>query len=182
MLRNISRYSNKSLNQLPTVFSLQTTTRAFTTPKMAPLKSWLDIPSNSHFSLQNIPFGIITSRNSQTQHRPAVPVGDYVLDLLAFSTSNGFSGLPSIQEHLSVFAQPTLNAFAALGRPVHREVRKYIQDIFKDDTPHPSVLKDNQQLRDKALLKKEDTKCHLPMQIGDYTDFYAGINHAFNVG
>lgn len=105
-----------------------------------------------------------------------------MLDLLAFSTANGFSALPSIQPHLDVFAQPTLNAFAALGKPAHKEVRKYIQDVFTTDTPHASILKDNEEVRGKALLKKEDTKTHLPMQIGDYTDFYAGINHAFNVG
>jgi fumarylacetoacetase len=132
--------------------------------------------------MHNIPFGIITSRNSQTQKRPAIAIGDHVLDLLAFSTANGFAGLPSIQPYLDVFAQPTLNNFAALGRPVHGEVRTYIQDMFKEDTPYAEVLKDNQDLRAKALLKKEDTKCHMPMQIGDYTDFYAGVNHAFNVG
>ncbi len=149
---------------------------------MAPLKSWLPIPANSDFSLSNIPFGIITSRNSQTQKRPAVAIGDHVLDLLAFSQGKGFSGLPSIAEQIDVFTQPTLNAFAALGRPVHREVRAYLQEVFSESGEHASVLKDNEELKTAALLKKEDTKTHLPMQIGDYTDFFAGINHAFNVG
>lgn len=146
------------------------------------VKSWLPIPATSDFSLQNIPFGIITSRESREQKRPAVAIGDYVLDLLAFSTSNGFSALPSIIQHLDVFAQPTLNAFAALGRGVHRDVREYVQEVFKEDTIYSEVLKDNEALQSKSLLKKVDTKTHLPMQIGDYTDFYAGYNHAFNVG
>lgn len=149
---------------------------------MAPLKSWLPIPPKSDFSLVNIPFGIITSRNSQKQLRPATAIGDHVLDLLAFSKGDGFSKLPAITEHLSVFEQPTLNAFAALGRPIHREVRKYLQDVFSESTSHPEILKDNEELRSAALLQKQDTKTHLPMQIGDYSDFFAGRNHAVNLG
>jgi fumarylacetoacetase len=149
---------------------------------MAPLKSWLSIPADSHFSLANIPFGIITSKNSQSEKRPAVAIGDHVLDLKAFAAENGFSGLPTMKNHLTVFSQPTLNAFAALGQPVHKEVRKYLQDVFSESTSHPGVLKDNAALQKAALLPKQETKTHLPMQIGDYTDFFAGINHAFNVG
>jgi len=150
---------------------------------MAPLKSWVSISPDSDFSLHNIPFGIITSRNSQSQKRPAIAIGDYALDLHAFSSANGFSSLPSFsKEHLDVFSQPTLNAFAALGRPVHREIRKYLQDILAEDTKHPEILKDNETLKKEALLAKGEYKLHLPMQIGDYTDFFAGRNHAFNVG
>lgn len=148
---------------------------------MAPIKSWLSIPADSDFSLSNIPFGIIRSKNSPVERRPAVVIGDHVLDLKAFSLGNGFSALPSLKD-LSVFSQPTLNAFAALGRPLHREVRAYIQDVFSEDTKHPEVLKDNEELRKAALLPKHETKNHVPMQIGDYTDFFAGVNHAFNVG
>ncbi|KAI9051316.1 hypothetical protein LZ554_005417 [Drepanopeziza brunnea f. sp. 'monogermtubi'] len=148
---------------------------------MAPIKSWLAIPADSDFSLSNIPFGIITSRESRDRKRPAVAIGDHVLDLLAFSQRNGFAG-SSFEKHIDVFSEPTLNAFAALGRPVHREVRAYLQDVFSETGKHAGVLKDNEELRTAALLKKEDTKTHLPMQIGDYTDFFAGINHAFNVG
>jgi fumarylacetoacetase len=149
---------------------------------MRPLKSWLSIPADSHFSLANIPFGIITSKNSQVEKRPAVAIGNHVLDLKAFSLANGFSSLSSLEDNLPVFSQPTLNAFAALGRPVHREVRAYLQEIFSESTKYPELLKDNAALQKAALLPKHETKLHLPMQIGDYTDFFAGINHAFNVG
>lgn len=149
---------------------------------MTPLKSWLSIPQDSHFSLSNIPFGIITSKNSQIEKRPAVAIGEHVLDLRAFAQGNGFSALPSLKPHLSVFSQPTLNAFAALGQPVHREVRTYLQNVLSESTSHPEILKDNATLQKSALLPKHETKTHLPMQIGDYTDFYAGVNHAFNAG
>jgi fumarylacetoacetase len=149
---------------------------------MSPVQSWLSIPAHCDFSLSNIPFGIIRSKNSPVEKRPAVAIGDHVLDLKAFSLGNGFSALPSLHDNLSVFSQPTLNAFAALGRPVHREVRAYLQAVFSEDTKYAEVLKDNEPLKKAALLPKHETKTHLPMQIGDYTDFFAGVNHAFNVG
>lgn len=145
------------------------------------MASWLQIPRNSPFSLANIPFGIISTVKN-TARVPAIAIGDYALNLSIFASSGGFSQLPSIQTHLDVFNQPTLNAFAALGRPVHRQVREYLQAIFRADTPYPRLLRDNASLQNEALLPLSEVTNHLPMQIGDYTDFYVGLNHAFNVG
>ncbi|KAI1932602.1 hypothetical protein LOZ58_003772 [Ophidiomyces ophidiicola] len=144
-------------------------------------QSWLDIPRNSPFSLANIPFGIISTASSSTP-RPAIAIGDYALDLFAFASAGGFSKLPSFQPYIEVFAQPVLNDFAALGRPVHRQVREYLQEVFRAETSHPDILKNNETLRNSALIPRANTTNHLPMRIGDYTDFYAGLNHAFNVG
>lgn len=143
--------------------------------------SWLPIPKESPFSLANIPFGIVSTPSSSSP-RPAIAIGDHVLDLFAFSSAGGFSKLPSFASHIDVFAQSTLNDFAALGRPVHREVREYLQDLFRDSTQHPDVLKSNEDLKKTALVPLKDVTNHLPMRIGDYTDFYAGLNHAYNVG
>lgn len=147
----------------------------------SPLKSWLAIPPRSHFSIANIPFGIISHAGSQRPH-VAVAIGEYALDLEIFTAQNGFSGLSVIQPHQAVFSDSTLNAFAALGKPMHSAVRKYIQSVLLESTPFPQVLKDNKKLQDDALIPLKDVKNHVPMQIGDYTDFYAGLNHAFNVG
>lgn len=145
------------------------------------MASWLQIPKNSPFSLANIPFGIISSTKASSRV-PAIAIGEYALNLSAFASSAGFSQLPVIQPYLSVFNEPTLNAFAALGRPVHRQVREYLQAVFKADTPYPQVLKDNAALQKEALLPLSEVTNHVPLQIGDYTDFYAGLNHAYNVG
>lgn len=145
------------------------------------MASWLQIPKNSPFSLANIPFGIISSTKASPRV-PAIAIGEYALNLSAFASSSGFSQLPAIQPHLSVFNEPTLNAFAALGRPVHRQVREYLQTVFRADTPYPQVLKDNAALQKEALLPLSEVTNHVPLQIGDYTDFYAGLNHAYNVG
>lgn len=148
---------------------------------MAPLQSWLDINSKSHFSVQNIPFGIISTKATEKPH-PAIAIGDYALDLQVFCENNGFSALSIIQPHQHVFSEPTLNAFAALGRPIHRVVREYLQSIFIRDGPFADVLQNNTNLRQKVVVPLKDVQTHLPMHIGDYTDFYAGLNHAYNVG
>lgn len=145
------------------------------------MESWLPVSSNSPFSLINIPFGII-SRGSASDLVPAVAIGEYVIDLAQFSKNGGFSPLQCVHDNLSVFAQPTLNAFARLGRRVHREVRKYIQDVFRSNTPYPQVLRDNEPLRSKCIISVNDVRNHLPMQIGGFSDFYGGMNHAINAG
>ncbi|KAI2794465.1 Fumarylacetoacetase [Penicillium oxalicum] len=144
------------------------------------MASWFPIPKNSPFSLANIPFGIISSQSASRV--PAIAIGDHALNLSLFASSGGFSQLSAIQKHLNVFNEPTLNAFAALGRPVHRQVREYLQNVFRVETQYPQVLKDNAELQKSALVPLSQVTNHLPMQIGDYTDFYAGLNHAYNVG
>ncbi|VUC25558.1 unnamed protein product [Clonostachys rosea] len=144
--------------------------------------SWLYVAPSSHFSLANIPFGIISTSANATL-RPAVAIGEYVLDLKAFSQGNGFSGDLNIREILGdSFQQCNLNAFAALGRPFHRKVRAYLQEILATDTKYPQLLKNNTNLREMAILRLADVTNHVPMAIGDYTDFYAGKHHAYNVG
>ncbi|KAG6304836.1 hypothetical protein E4U45_001080 [Claviceps purpurea] len=143
--------------------------------------SWLSISQDSHFSLTNIPFGII-STSADTTKRPAIAIGDYALDLKAFASAGGFSSSSDIQKHVSVFNHEFLNSFAALGRPFHRLVREYLQSVFSAETKIPQVLKDNVQLRETALVKRSEIQNHMPLAVGDYTDFYAGKHHAYNVG
>lgn len=141
------------------------------------MATWVpDVSADSPFSLANIPFGIITTENDSAK-RVAVAIGSYVVDLKALSQSKHL-----LQEHDEVFGQSSLNGFAALGRSVHCQVRTALQDILAADTKSPEVLKDNEDLRQKSLIPRNKVKLHLPMSIGDYTDFYAGYNHAFNVG
>ena len=145
--------------------------------------SWLDIPPKSHFSLRNLPFGVFSDAKNESK-RIGVPIGSSVLDLKAFATGNGFVKLPEIESHVEVFSRDTLNDFAALGQQKHRLVRHYLQKVFADDSnsEFASLLKENSQLRASALLPLSEVTTHLPMRIGDYTDFFAGLRHAFTVG
>ena len=142
--------------------------------------TWYPVPAGSHFSLANLPFGIITTEGSDARH-VAVAIGDYAVDLAVFASFDGFSGLPCIKEHLDVFSQPVLNNFAALGHVCHREVRHYLRQIFTEGTELCRRFQDDPiALRGIVPLKQIQT--HLPFKVGDYTDFYVGKYHALNAG
>ncbi|KAI0019191.1 hypothetical protein F4780DRAFT_771385 [Xylariomycetidae sp. FL0641] len=145
--------------------------------------TWVpEVTADTPFSLANIPFGIIRTRDDPAL-RAAVAIGTHALDLKALSAHAKFGEIfPCLREHEGVFAQPTLNAFAALGRAAHRAVRHGIQDLLSEGTAHPEVLRDNAELRQKALVPRGDYKTHMPVRVGDYTDFYAGYHHAHAVG
>ncbi|KAK3292426.1 uncharacterized protein B0H64DRAFT_228440 [Chaetomium fimeti] len=146
--------------------------------------SWVpDIDPASDFSLANIPFGIISTPDDPAPHA-AVAIGSYALDLKVLTANPDLSSqlFPSIPNLPEAFAQPTLNTFAELGRPIHRQVRTALQNLLSTTTAHPSLLRDNPTLRARALLPQSAVRTHLPMAIGDYTDFYAGYHHAFAVG
>lgn len=147
---------------------------------MAP-KSWLDIPTDSPFSLANIPFGVITTPESSSRH-VGVAIGDYALDLSVFASNAGFSECSAVTSHLDVFSQPTLNDFAALGRAVHREVRHYLQKVFEEGSKFSPANGFTKAYDEGGLIPLKDVKTHLPFRIGDYTDFFVGKHHAHNAG
>jgi fumarylacetoacetase len=149
---------------------------------MAPLESWLDIDPASDFSLANLPFGIVSTPIDALPHL-GVAVGGYVLDMKQLATHPDFDTIfTELKGQKYVFASSSLNQFASLGRSVHRAVRHCLQNILSVHTTVGHVLRDNGQMRDVALFPREDVRNHLPMEIGDYTDFYAGYHHAYHVG
>ena len=140
------------------------------------MASWVPIEEPSDFSLQNLPYGIFSTKDSDP--RIGVAVGEYVLDLKVLAEEGGFRDIVSNVESLK---QSTLNAYAALPKEVHSRVRQRLQRLLEKDTKSGDVLRDNQQLRDRALLPQSDVRMHLPMAIGDYTDFFVGLHHAVTV-
>ncbi|KAJ3065437.1 hypothetical protein HDU98_011204 [Podochytrium sp. JEL0797] len=138
----------------------------------------VNIPAHSDFPLENIPFGIISTVADPTP-RAATAIGDYAVDLRVLSKAGLFDG-PLLKNGVAerVFAEPTLNAFMRLGRPAWREARATLQTLLSAASP----IKNNAALKDAALHPRETVRNHLPVQIGDYTDFYSSREHAFNVG
>ena len=149
-------------------------------PKME-RKSWLDIPTDSHFSLANIPFGVIATPKSTSPH-VGVAIGDYALDLSIFASSSGFSECSAITSHLDVFSQPALNDFASLGRAVHREVRLFLQQVFAEGSKFSLAKGFAKPYEEWGLFPLKDVKTHIPFRIGDYTDFFVGKHHALSAG
>ena len=144
-------------------------------PNNPALKSWLDIPEGSDFPIQNIPFGVFSINGKDA--RCASRIGNYVIDLAAMTELGYFDDLQL--KDPSVFFESVLNPFISLGRESWRKVRQRISDIFLLDN---EILRDDNIAKIKVLFPIQDVKMLMPVQVGDYTDFYSSIEHATNVG
>jgi fumarylacetoacetase len=139
------------------------------------MKSFIDVAPDSHFPIQNIPFGIF--RPVQGEARVGVAIGDYALDLSLLEELGHFR-MPEFQGR-AVFASDALNGVLALGRPAWRKAREVIQRLLSDET---ATLRDDAALRDRVFHRQNEVTMQLPARIGDYTDFYSSYHHAHNVG
>ncbi len=139
--------------------------------------SVVHISETTPFTLQNIPFGII-SRDGEAP-RVATAIGEYAFDLGAAAAEGLFQGSLLGAAAVTVFQRDTLNAFMALGKPFWIEARSVIQGLLSVGN---SPLEKDSALRERLLLPLDTVKMHLPMTIGDYTDFYSSKEHATNVG
>ncbi|MFT4660982.1 MAG: fumarylacetoacetase [Patiriisocius sp.] len=136
--------------------------------------SWVNVPENSHFPIQNLPFGIFSTDKKSA--RVGVALGEEIIDLLALSKSKMLNDLHIDSQ---VFAANDLNALMKYGKFKLRSLRNALSRIFRDDNV---AIKLDKELRRKILVKQSDATLHLPVTIGDYTDFYSSIEHATNVG
>jgi fumarylacetoacetase len=132
--------------------------------------SWVEIPPNSDFTLANLPYGIFSAE--ARSRRVGVAIGAQILDLQAVAEAGFFDEIPFPK---FVFAQSTLNDFIAQGRPVWRAVRARLTELLREDFSGKERLV-------SALVPQPDATLHLPVAVGDYTDFYASEHHATNVG
>ncbi len=137
-------------------------------------KTWLDTSKNTDFPIQNIPFGVFLTRDDVITI--GTRIGDYAIDLGALHQLGYFEGIPLTDD---IFLQDTLNDFIADGRKTWRLVRNRISEIFEESN---AALRDNAKDRDVVIFKLDEVEMQLPVQIGDYTDFYSSIEHATNVG
>lgn len=137
------------------------------------MKSWIDIPADSDFSIHNIPFGIYQSPHGP---RVATAIGNHVVDLAEL---NGAGFLQQFNLPHEIFKSAYLNDFISLGKTITNAVRARLQELFSDEN---TELKGYTTLVEKALLPMDSVTMLLPVQIGDYTDFYSSEDHATNVG
>ena len=137
-------------------------------------KTWLDTAKNTDFPIQNIPFGVFLTRDDVITI--GTRIGDYAIDLGALHQLGYFEGIPLTDD---IFLQDTLNDFIADGRKTWRLVRNRISEIFEE---HNTALRENKKHRDTVIFTMNEVEMQLPVQIGDYTDFYSSIEHATNVG
>src|SRR5205823_8520703 len=136
-------------------------------------RSFIDVPPESDFPIQNLPYGIFKPRNGGP--RAGVAIGDLILDLSLLEELGHFRDVTSGQ----IFSSDSLNAFMALGRPAWKKTRDILQRLLSDET---ATLRDNAELRARVFHKQSEVTMQLPARIGDYTDFYSSYHHAHNVG
>ncbi|WP_222983171.1 fumarylacetoacetase [Flagellimonas meishanensis] len=127
----------------------------------------VSIPKNSDFSIHNIPFGIFSTKDRSP--RAGVAIGEHILDLAALAELDVFNF------NTAVLEQKHLNDFISLGKNITSKVRTDIQAWLQDDN---SILAGNPEL----FVKQSEAQMHMPIHVGDYTDFYSSIEHATNVG
>ena len=138
------------------------------------LRSWVDVPVKSDFPIQNIPFGIYSTEDRSA--RPCTRIGDTVVDLGVLADAGLLNDL-GIES--ATFGSPALNALLRYGKQGTRALRGRLSELFNADN---GALRDDAATRAKACLPAASVTMHLPVHIGDYTDFYSSRQHAYNVG
>ncbi|MBT8204454.1 MAG: fumarylacetoacetase [Eudoraea sp.] len=137
-------------------------------------KSWITVPQDSDFPIQNIPFGVFLTRDDIITI--GTRIGDQAIDLGALHQLGYFEGIPLTED---IFLQDSLNDFISDGKKTWRLVRNRISEIFDVNNPK---LRDNEAHRTTVLFSMEEIEMQLPVHIGDYTDFYSSKEHATNIG
>lgn len=145
------------------------------TANQAHLKSWVQVPENSDFPIQNLPFGVVSTLTHPEHKFVAVRIGDHVLNLATLANEGYFNDLP-FSAH--VFQQDFLNPIMKYGKLAIRALRNRISELLQEDNNSFRL----QQEHHTALIPVTSVHTHLPVQIGDYTDFYSSKEHATNVG
>lgn len=138
------------------------------------LKSWIEVDGNSDFPIQNLPFGIF--KTDQENARVGSRIGDNVIDLNALYVLGYFKNLPFEQ---SDFKTDALNPIMKKGKQATTDLRNRLSKLFSQEN---TDLSNNSHHVDQILIDIDQVEMLMPVQVGDYTDFYSSRGHATNVG
>jgi fumarylacetoacetase len=138
------------------------------------LRSWIDVAPDSDFPIQNLPFGIFKTEGEQA--RVGVAIGDQVVDLKALHVLGYLENLPF---DAGDFASTSLNSILLKGKRATRELRNRISKLLRSEVPD---LRNKEHHVKQAIIPQHQVEMLMPIEVGDYTDFYSSIEHATNVG
>jgi len=139
----------------------------------ASARSWVRVPQGSGFPIQNLPYGVFSGENRKP--RPGVAIGESILDLDEVA---GAGLLDALALPDGVFSAPSLNPFLALGRPAWTAVRTRVAELLGLGNEEVAAT----GIANTAIVAQRDVTMHLPIEVGDFVDFYSSIHHATNVG
>ncbi len=141
-------------------------------------ESWVESANvaGSDFPIQNLPFGVFRRRDKGAESRVGVAIGDRVLDVAGLRTENLLAE-ESVRPAANACTSRSLNSLMALGAAPRRALRRQLHAILRQEAPASA-----RQAASRHLIAQDDVDMLLPAAVGDYTDFYASMFHATNVG
>jgi fumarylacetoacetase len=142
------------------------------------VQSWIESANvaGSDFPIQNLPFGVFRRRDASAEAGVGIAIGDRILDV-AGMRSEGLLAEESVLLAANACASDLLNSLMALGTGPRRALRRRLHAILRQD-----ASASDRQAASRHLVAQSDVDMLLPAVVGDYTDFYASIFHATNVG
>jgi fumarylacetoacetase len=143
------------------------------------LRSWVQTANlrGADFPIQNLPFGVFRRAGTREAPRVGVAIGAAILDIAACLAAGLFDDDSAARTAAAACAMPTLNELMSRGPSARRALRQALSALLAD-----SVAAHRRQIAEHALIPQHEAELFLPAQIGDYTDFYASVHHATNVG
>jgi fumarylacetoacetase len=138
----------------------------------------LPIAPDDPFPIQNLPFGAF-ARAGEARARVGVAIGTHVLDLAELARAGIFDAV--LHDARAVFGAPRLNAFLACGRGTWRAVRERLSALLDARTAAAESETERASFA-RALVPAAEVRLELPIEVGDYVDFYASRYHAEAVG
>ena len=142
------------------------------------LQSWVDSANDpaTDFPIQNLPLGVFRRRGSNDAARVGVAIGDQVLDVPAAVRAGAIRLSQAGSLAAAACGESSLNTLMAQGREASRELRRSVSAFlcYAGGRPPANTA--------ELLVPQNEAELQLPAEIGDYTDFYASVFHATNVG
>ena len=137
-------------------------------------RSWVEVPANSDFPIQNLPFGVF--KTNFLEPRVGVAIGDKILDLYSLAILGYLKNQPFEQD---AYLSSSLNTLMKYGKTAVRELRNHLSDLLEVGNEE---LQKQEVHVNQVFFDQKDVEMILPVEIGDYTDFYSSHDHATNVG
>ena len=143
------------------------------------LESWVESANaqDSPWPIQNLPFGVFARKGAKAQPTAGAAIGDEIVDLPAAAKAGVFSGRAAAAA--KTFAEPTLNAFCALGPSAWSAVRLQLSKALRTGKGATAKLR---AAKRRCMVKQSDVRMLLPVAVHNYSDFFCSIHHVTNVG